>query len=80
MTVRELQAILAKCNPNDIIVLSSDGEGNGYEMCYTVSTKYNYDSANKEIGLRQLTPEDIKLGYSDEDVNEGGVACVVLWP
>jgi hypothetical protein len=77
MTVKELIDELQKMNPDDIVVLSGDSEGNDYQKLYSLSDQYNY--ANREIGLKTLSEDDGKHGYTEEDLMEGQ-PCVVLWP
>ncbi len=81
MKVKELIEILNECNPESLVVLSRDEEGNGYEEARAVnSDEYNYDPEQQEIGLKKLTPELKKLGYSEEDLMEEGVEAVIIWP
>ena len=82
MTVKELKELLEQCNDDDVVVVSSDEEGNSYRKLSTVSADlYACEgSYNVEIGLRKLTPSLEEEGYSEEDVLEGGSPCVVLWP
>ena len=39
----------------------------------------NYWSIAK-CGYAELTPELERQGYGEDDIIEGGVRCVVLWP
>lgn len=79
MTVRELIKLLKACSPNDIVVMSSDPEGNSFApLAFVDGVAYNFDG-ELEIGLRQLTDEDRKAGYCEDDV-KAGTPCVVLWP
>ena len=78
MTVKELIKELKKLDQNRLVVISSDEEGNSFNEFYSLSTA-SYDKEAKEIGLEELTDEDIAVGYEEEDVKEG-VPCVVLWP
>ena len=77
MTVKELISRLQEMNPDDIVVLSADSEGNRYSELSGLSDEYNY--SDNEIGLRALSGEDELLGYTEEDVMEGR-SCVILWP
>ena len=78
MTVRELIALLGTHDPDRLVVLSRDAEGNGYEPLRIVATAA-YDEAEREIGLEVLTDDDRAAGYGEEDVGRG-VPAVVLWP
>lgn len=85
MTVRELIELLSKCNPDDIVILSKDAEGNGFsplsniqEEMYTPDTTYS-----GEISLRALTPELAERGFTEDEVGnpeDGAVNCVTLYP
>lgn len=77
MKVKELIEELKTCDPESIVVLSIDEEGNGYNLLYQVDDSHNYSDG--EIGLREITKVDEKQGYSEEDILEGEKA-VVLWP
>ena len=82
MTVLELINFLSKLDPNRIIVISKDGEGNSYSPLANFSTAaYKADTTwSGEIGLEEL-PDDLKaLGYSEADLVTNGTPCVVLWP
>jgi hypothetical protein len=81
MKVKELIELLVGINPEMEIVMSADSEGNSYSPLRVVDTdSNNYDSDEREIGLRSLTPDLEKQGYSEEDVMENGEPVVVLWP
>lgn len=85
MTVRELIELLSKCNPDDIVILSKDAEGNGFsplsnieEEMYTPDTSYS-----GEISLRALTPELEERGFTEDEVGNsknGAINCVTLYP
>lgn len=80
MTVAELQKILADCNPNDLVVMSTDEEGNYFHTLYTYGEAMYLDN---EVGLRELTHELVDKGYTEDDVlsdADGAVPCIVLWP
>lgn len=82
ITVSELIKQLKECDPNRIVIISKDSEGNDYSPFsgfYEASYKAN-STWSGEIGLETLTEEDRKSGYSEEDVLEDGVPCVVLRP
>jgi len=78
MKVSELIEILKSCNPDDVVVMSKDGEGNHYSRLHSAEMYYRFNDG--EIGLRELSELDRSHGYSDEDIMEDGVDCVVLWP
>lgn len=81
MKVKELIERLQMCDLDADVLLSRDPEGNGYGVLHSMSNDYNYDGEyHAEIGLKNLTQEDIDAGYSEEDTMPDGIPCVVLWP
>lgn len=80
MKVSELIKRLQEVDPDNIVVLSRDGEGNGYRRLAGVDTSSRYNPEEDEVGLRELTEADRRSGYSEEDVMEEGEDCVILWP
>lgn len=85
MTVGELKKELEGVPEDTIVVMSRDGEGNSYSPLYDVNDNYNYlpDSTySGEIGLRELTEDDISMGYDEEDLmdDEDAIPALVLWP
>jgi len=84
MKVSRLKELLAQCNDNDDIIMSSDSEGNSFHPLSEEGVSigvYAWDGEYyAEIGLRELTPELEKEGYSEDDVIEDGIPCIVLWP
>lgn len=82
MTVGELKALLADHDDSRIVILAHDRGGNGYKPMRDISTAaYRAESTwQGEVGLEELTEEDRKAGYSEEDVMTNGTPCVVLWP
>lgn len=77
MTVKELIERLQQEDPHRIVVMATDGEGNGFGTLRDVEASMYRDG---ECGLEKLTPKLIKAGYSDEDVMKDGEKAVVLWP
>jgi len=72
MTVRDLMAILVKCNPDDTVIASRDSEGNGYSRVWTAA----------EV---KWVPEWAELlDFEDEDtadgLPEGTENAVCIWP
>lgn len=58
------------------MIVSRDPEGNGFSPFADWSI-HNY--RNGEIGLYELTAENIKDGYAEKDVIEGEKS-LILWP
>lgn len=80
MRVSELIEKLQQCDPDDVVVLSCDDEGNRYLRLshVTVSGKAILDKDSQEV----YEIEDM-TAYADayNDVNESTCEpCVVLWP
>lgn len=90
MKVRELMDMLANVDPETLVVMSKDGEGNGHSPLSDLSNGvYIADNTwSGELRLNIVDREAIELEvgtrYSDEDFAEAGVdgavACVCLWP
>lgn len=82
MTVAELITRLQKENPDRIVIMSKDSEGNYYSPLYgSYCGAYVPDSTwGGEVGLETLTESDIIQGYADEDVKHGGQPALILVP
>jgi hypothetical protein len=65
MTVRELITKLKKLDPNSLVVVAADAEGNGYRPLWLVEEGF----------YNRTTPGRI---YTEPD--GGTSACIVLWP
>lgn len=80
MKVRELIEELKKCDPEYMVVLSMDEEGNGFGELKEIDRHSKFDG--EDIGLAELTPELEDQGYGEEDVMDDTDAkdVVVLWP
>lgn len=82
MTVRELIKELEQCDQDSIVIMSSDGEGNTYSPLADIDDSHVYEAESTwggYIGLKEITPELVKQGYTEEDLIDGE-PCVVLWP
>jgi hypothetical protein len=81
MKVKDLIKALKKVDPNRIVVMSKDSEGNSHSpLAYIMTCAYSPDSTySGQIGLEKLTPEDKKLGYTEEDLVKGNPA-ICLYP
>lgn len=82
MKVSDLIALLQKEDPNRIVIMSTDGEGNYYSPLSSADTcAYRAETTwSGEVGLEEPTEEDKRSGYSEEDVLEGGEPALVLYP
>ena len=76
MKAKDLIKILEK-HPDREIILSKDAEGNGFKECNDFFIGAYKDG---EIGLEGLTVAHKRQGYTDEDVMQGGIAAIVLYP
>ena len=80
MTVRELIALLSAEDPDRIVVMARDAEGNGMSPLDELSTAA-YVERWGEAKMESLDEDDIAAGYSEADLAPPGAApCVVLWP
>ena len=79
MTVRELIAKLNKIDPDRIVVMSSDSEGNNYSPLSGMWTgAYRAENTYRgEVGLESLTEDTIEAGYTDDDVVDGKPALIL---
>jgi hypothetical protein len=81
MKVRELKEMLNELGPEDddrLVILSKDSEGNGFSPLYTYSYA-SFDEDEGEIGLEELTEEDIEKGYNENDLRPDGIPSIILW-
>lgn len=81
MTVKQLIEELNGHDPERIVVMSRDAEGNGYSpLAESTTGAYAPETTwYGEVGLEKLTQENIADGYGEEDVVDGQ-PCLVLWP
>jgi hypothetical protein len=84
MNAGELMELLKDVPADTIVIMSADGEGNGYSPLADADIDSAYDAETTwsgDVHLRELTDELRAQGYSEEDVaGPGAVPCVVLWP
>ena len=81
MTVKELKELLNSFNDNDIIIMGQDSEGNGFSPLSAIE-KVSYEAESTWsgiVGIRELTPEHIEVGYSEDDLLENGVDAIALY-
>lgn len=79
MKVRELIELLSKHEPDRVVVMSRDAEGNGYSPLARMWTgAYRAQATwSGEVGLERLTPEAKDEGYTEFDVISGEPALVL---
>ena len=79
MTVKELIKTLQEEDPDRIVIVQKDSEGNGYSPLYSIWTgsymKENTYSGH--VGLEKLNDDDIKSGYTEEDLVDGSPALIL---
>jgi hypothetical protein len=84
MKAKEFKEIVNKWNDEDEIIMSKDSEGNYFSPFSDFSEQIYIPDCTwaGEIKQRELTPELIAQGYSDEDLYHGnnGQNAIVLWP
>jgi hypothetical protein len=73
MKIKKLIKILEKYDPELTVVLSSDGEGNGFSPL-SDETKEKYLPENKWSG-ELIHPDDY-----DSEVHKDSIDVLVLWP
>ena len=78
MNVKQLKEILNTFDDNDLVVMSKDEEGNSYHPFSGDIWKCKY--LDYYCYIRKLTPELIAKGYSEEDLCDGGVDAICLYP
>ena len=72
--IKDMKLFLEAYDDNDLIVLSRDGEGNGFSPLHTISPQMYKDNDIYEIELSD--------GYTVDDLcnGEGCKTAIVLWP
>ncbi len=82
MTVRELIELLQDEDPDALVVVQKDPDGNGYSPLNDI-WEGGYVAENNWSGeayLLELTQHDRKAGYTEEDVREDATKAVFLCP
>ncbi len=82
MTVKELIEMLKGFEPDRVVVMAKDGEGNSYSPLHGAWTgRYRADTTwYGEVGLEGLDDEDREQGFDEEDVMSDGEPAVILTP
>lgn len=82
MTVRELIALLSVEDPERLVVMAKDAEGNYYSPLHgTWAGAYKARSTwSGEVGFEYLTEAEIIQGYGEGDVVTDGVPALILTP
>lgn len=82
MTVKELIAKLQQVEPDRIVILQKDAEGNGYSPLEGADDNAVWQAikyGRGEVRMQTLTDKLRRQGYSEEDTGEGQ-PCLVLYP
>jgi hypothetical protein len=79
MKVKELIEMLQEFNPDSVVIMQRDPEGNGYAPLSGAEDNGAWNKKDREYGYATLTEELEEQGYSEEDCIDGEPA-VVLWP
>lgn len=79
MTVKELIALLSALDPDRIVILQRDPEGNGYAPLDGVDDNTVWQAEDSEARVQTLTSELKARGFTLEDVGDG-VPSVILYP
>ena len=81
MKIKDLIKELKELDPERIIVMSKDSEGNNFSPLSEIEEgSYEEESSyNGEFGLEKLTPKLKKAGYDEENIIEGKKA-ICFWP
>lgn len=80
MTVKELISLLQAIDePDRVVIMAKGAEGNSHSPLFCMSTcAFRYE--DNEVGLEELTDGDRAVGYTEEDLLEGGVPALVFHP
>lgn len=79
MNVGELIELLQTFDPERVVIMQRDSEGNGYAPLLGADDNSRWNSARRELGLERIGELDRKQGYTEEDIVDGDPA-VVVWP
>lgn len=82
MNVKELIEMLSGFEPDRIVVMAGDAEGNSYSLMHGAWTgRYRAETTGYgDVGLEGLDEELMAQGYSEEDVMQDGEPALVLTP
>lgn len=84
ITVGKLRMMLEKYDPEDLVIMSSDEEGNRYLPLYQIEENAVFNTRDDEYaGIRVLTKELEDAGFSEEDIAEKksyNKNAIILYP
>ena len=80
MKVRELIGALEDMDPDAIVILQKDSEGNGFSPLNGVDDSFEY--VGEGLGTGDVYPDAPNDYYSEADLYDGDDAepCVLLYP
>lgn len=81
ITVGELIGKLLSFDPDDLVVLASDSEGNNFSPLYELTEDLYQEDSNWSGNTcpREITDELRQGGWTEEDIMPGR-PCITLWP
>lgn len=80
MKVKELIEELSKLDPEWLVVVARDPEGNGYRPLNCIDDNAAFIADDEQIALRVLDDAHRARGFTEEDLEPGAEPCVVLFP
>jgi hypothetical protein len=80
MTVKELIKRLQTQDPDRLVIMASDSEGNDFAALAEEGSFSCCRFDGERTGLEELTEWHKERGYTEEDVMTTGKPALVLWP
>jgi hypothetical protein len=82
MKVGELIELLQKEDPNRLVIIQKDGEGNGYSPLsdYMLMAYKAENTWSGHIGFEELTQDLYDQGYGEDDIITNGEKALILVP
>lgn len=83
MNVKELIELLNSVEDKDrLVIIQKDSEGNNFSPFENIwtGTYEPYTSWSGRVGLDELTEEDIKEGFTEDDIIDNGTKALFLYP
>lgn len=78
VNVRWLIRELSKLDPEAVVILQKDAEGNGYEPLAGADSNCVWTD-NGDVMPKTITASMANSGFTEEDLGKG-ITCVVLYP
>ncbi len=83
LTVEGLITILGRFDPERIVIMSKDAEGNGFSPLseITMAAYIPVSSWGGEIGLEEITELEELAGHDESSLfSSDGIPCIILEP